>query len=108
MRLPSAESAANKPGAAEPFRYCLNTSTIQGQKLDLVEVVEIAAKAGYQAIEPWVAELDRYARAGGNLRDLSRRIHDRGLTVAGAIAFFEWGVDDPGRRRAGLEEARRA
>jgi 2-keto-myo-inositol isomerase len=107
-RLPFAQSAANEPGAAEPFRYCLNTSTLQGQKLDLVEIVEIAAKAGYEAIEPWVTELDRYAKAGGSLRDLSRRIHDRGLTVAGAIAFFEWGVDDPGRRRAGLEEARRA
>jgi 2-keto-myo-inositol isomerase len=107
-RLPFAQSAANEPDAAEPFRYCLNTSTLQGQKLDLVEIVEIAAKAGYQAIEPWVTELDRYAKAGGGLRDLSRRIHDRGLTVAGAIAFFEWGVDDPARRRAGLEEARRA
>jgi sugar phosphate isomerase/epimerase len=105
-RLP--DSAANEPVNGEPFRYCLNTSTIQGQKLDLVEVVEIAAKAGYQAIEPWVAELDRYAKSGGSLRDLSRRIKDRGLTVASAIAFFEWGVDDPGRRRVGLDDARRA
>src|SRR5215218_9833472 len=31
----------------EPFRYCLNTSTLRGQKLTLVEEVEIAARAGY-------------------------------------------------------------
>ena len=95
------------PRSDEPFSYCLNTSTLQGQKLDLLEILEIAATAGYQAIEPWLAELERYAKSGGSLRELGRRIRDRGLTVAGVIAFFEWAVDDPERRRAGLEAARR-
>jgi sugar phosphate isomerase/epimerase len=85
----------------------LNTSTLQGQKLDLVEVVEIASKAGYQAIEPWVSELDRYVKGGGNLKEMGRRIQDRGLTVASAIAFPEWIVDDESQRKKGLEEARR-
>jgi 2-keto-myo-inositol isomerase len=95
------------PRSNEPFTYCLNTSTLQGQKLDLLEILEIAATAGYQAIEPWLAELERYAKSGGSLRELGRRIRDRGLTVAGVIAFFEWAVDDPERRRTGLEAARR-
>src|SRR5690349_11021978 len=58
----------------EPFGYCLNTSTLQGQKLDVVELVEIAAKAGYRAIEPWLSELERYVKNGGNPRVLGQRI----------------------------------
>lgn len=92
----------------EPFGYCLNTSTLQGQKLDLVELVEIAAKAGYQAIEPWLSELDRHVKGGGNLKVLGQRIRDHGLSVPSAIAFFEWIVDDDGRRKKGLEAARRS
>jgi sugar phosphate isomerase/epimerase len=90
------------------FTYCLNTSTISGQKLDLVEVVEIAARAGYQAIEPWVSEIDAYLKKGGNLRDLGQRIRDRGLAVESAVDFFEWIVDDAKRRKQALENARRS
>ena len=90
----------------EPFDYCLNTSTLQGQKLDLVELVEIASKAGYQAIEPWVRELDEYQKKGGNLKELGQRIRDRGLIVPSAIDFFDWIVDDEGRRKKALERAR--
>jgi sugar phosphate isomerase/epimerase len=99
--------AADKPPADEPFTYCLNTSTISGQKLDVIEMIEIAARAGYQAIEPWIRDLDQHVKAGGDLKELGRRIRDRGLTVESAIGFFEWVVDDEGRRKKGLEEARR-
>jgi sugar phosphate isomerase/epimerase len=98
-------AADEKP--AEPFRYCLNTSTVSGQKLDLVEVIEIAAKAGYQAIEPWIREIEGYVKAGGSLRSLRDRLRDRGLTVESAIGFAEWIVDDDARRKKGLEVARR-
>lgn len=91
----------------EPFGYCLNTSTIQGQKLTVIEMVEIAAKAGYQAIEPWIRDLDQFVKNGGRLKDLARRIQDAGLNVESAIGFFEWVVDDDARRQKGLEEARR-
>ena len=94
------------PGAG-PFRYCFNTSTIQGQKLTLVQEIEIAGQAGYDAIEPWMGEIDRYVDGGGALKDLSQRIRDAGLTVESAIGFFEWIVDDDGRRAKGLEQARR-
>lgn len=89
------------------FRFCLNTSTLMGQKLDIVELIEIAAKAGYQGIEPWVRELDDYVKKGGNLRDLAQRIKDRGLTVESAIGFPEWIVDNEARRKKGLEDAKR-
>jgi sugar phosphate isomerase/epimerase len=92
---------------AGPFRYCLNTSTIRGQKLSLVEELEIAAQAGYQGVEPWINEIDKYVEQGGSLRELGQRIHDLGLTVENAIGFFDWIVDDAAQRARGLEEARR-
>src|SRR4051812_30279988 len=98
--------AAEAP-QAEPFGYCLNTSTIRGQKLSIVQEVEIAARAGYQGIEPWVNEFDQHVKEGKSLRDLGKLIRDRGLVVADAIAFAEWIVDDDARRRKGFEEAKR-
>ncbi len=100
---PSAEKAS-----ADPFVYCLNTSTISGQKKSLTEEIEIAAKAGYGAIEPWVRELEAHVKAGGRLKDLARLVRDSGLIVADVIGFFEWIVDDDGRRKKGLEEAKRS
>jgi len=91
----------------ESLRYGLNTATLMGQKLSIVEVVEITSRAGYQAIEPWVRELDKYVKDGGSLKDLGKRIADRGLTVESAIDFFEWIVDDDDKRKKGLENARR-
>jgi sugar phosphate isomerase/epimerase len=92
---------------ADPFRYCLNTSTIRGQKLSLVDEIEIAAAAGYNGIEPWIDEIDAYVAGGGSLADLDRRLRDHGLAVEGAIGFFEWIVDDDARRSRGLDEAKR-
>jgi sugar phosphate isomerase/epimerase len=93
---------------AEPFRFCLNTSTIRGQNLPITEEVNLVARAGYQAIEPWINELERHVQRGGSLRDLGRRISDAGLRVESAIGFPEWIVDDEARRRRGLEATRQA
>ncbi len=101
-------AAEEPPSPKEPFGYCLNTSTLMGQKLDIVELVEIAAKAGYQALEPWISDLDRHVKQGRNLKVLGRRIRDRGLSVESAIVFPEWLVDDEARRNKGLEEMKRA
>src|SRR5437867_2398983 len=102
---------AARPAAAgdkaEPVAHMLNTATIQGQKLSLVDEIELAARAGYQAIEPWARELDQYVKDGGDLKDLGKRVRDNGLTVEDCIAFAEWVVDDEGRRKKGLEECRR-
>lgn len=101
----SARAADRTP--AEPFGYCLNTSTIREQKLALAEEIDLAARAGYNAIEPWIRELDQHVQGGGSLDDLGRRIGDLGLTVESAIGFFDWAVDDDARRQKGLDEAKR-
>jgi 2-keto-myo-inositol isomerase len=101
--LPNAESKPVKHN----FIYCLNTSTIKGQKLTLVEEIDIAAKAGYHAMEPWISEIDEHVKRGGSLKELGQRFKDRGLSVESAIGFFEWIVDDDVRRAKALEEAKR-
>jgi len=101
-------AAADRPApAAHPFRYCLNMATLQGFKLPLDEQVDIAARACYRSIEPWLRDLEAYLQAGKSLRDLKRRIDDLGLAVEDAIGFATWMVDDDAQRRAGLEELKR-
>jgi 2-keto-myo-inositol isomerase len=100
---PAAASARPRP-ANEPFGYCLNTSTIRGNNLDIVGVVAAASTAGFHAIEPWIQELDAYTSKGGTLKDLGKRIADAGLTVEDAIAFNSFLDDDQARRAASMEK----
>jgi 2-keto-myo-inositol isomerase len=100
---PQRQSKERQRPANEPFGYCLNTSTIRGNQLDIVQVVAAASKAGFHAIEPWITELDAYTRGGGNLKDLGRRIADAGLTVENAIAFNAFLNDDQAERAAAME-----
>lgn len=100
-------NASEKPMAFSKVRYCLNTSTLRGQKLDLPALIKIASDAGYDGIEPWIGEITSYGEQGGSLDDLRRQIADSGLKVESAIGFAEWIVDDSERRKAGLETAKR-
>lgn len=104
---PAAAGLAGAGKSGLPFRYCFNTATIMGQKLPLDREVEIAARAGYEAIEPWVRKIDAYAQAGGSLGDLRKRIADLGLAVPSAIGFADWINDDASKRAAGLEQMKR-
>ncbi|MBA4031634.1 MAG: xylose isomerase [Planctomyces sp.] len=104
---PQAFAETKATPSAKPFRYCLNTSTIRGQKIPLVDEVKIASEAGYDGIEPWINEIDTYVKEGGSLPDLNKRIADAGLTVESAIGFAAFLVDDPAQRQKGLDEARR-
>lgn len=104
-RLRSTHAGASSK--ANPFRYCLNTSTIRGQKLGIEKEVDIAAEAGYDAIEPWVRTVEEYVEAGGKLSNLRKRIEDRGLTVESAISFPRWIVDDDAVRAEAVEQVKR-
>jgi sugar phosphate isomerase/epimerase len=103
-------AAAQSPVSKEkdkPYRFSLNTSTIREQKVGIVREAEIAAQAGYDAIEPWMGTLDEYVKAGGSLKDLRKKIADLGLAVESAIGFAQWIVNDDEARKSGLEQARR-
>jgi 2-keto-myo-inositol isomerase len=102
-------AADDRADAKSPPRvlYSLNMSTVRGQKLSVPDQVDLAAKAGYDAVEPWINELRQYQQGGGSLDDLRKRIADQGLKVPSAIGFAEWIVNDDQRRAAGLEQARK-
>ena len=102
-QAPRPASARTRP-ANEPFGYCLNTSTIRGNNLDIAGVVNAASKAGFHALEPWIREIDDYTSKGGTLKDLGKRIADAGLTVEDAIAFNSFLDDDDARRAASMEK----
>ncbi|MEQ8785908.1 MAG: sugar phosphate isomerase/epimerase family protein [Pirellulaceae bacterium] len=107
--LTAAESpqAETRPAAAAPFGYCLNTSTVRGRAKTILEQIDVAAKAGYDGIEPWIRDLTAYVQQGGKPAELRKRIADAGLKVVGAIGFAPWIVDDELVRVEGLASARR-
>jgi len=100
--ISQAASAANTR-----FRYCLNTSTIRGQKLSLEKEIDVTAEAGYDAIEPWVGKVNDHVSNGGSPRDIRKRLSDKGLTVESAISFPSWLVDDDERRKKAFEQVKR-
>jgi 2-keto-myo-inositol isomerase len=104
VALPRTSPAADP---AEPFGYSFNTSTIRGQKLPIDQVAKLVGQAGYNAIEPWINELQAYSKAGGNLKDLGKLFSDLGLKVESSIGFARWIVDDAAERQKGLDEAKR-
>jgi 2-keto-myo-inositol isomerase len=107
----AASAQGGQPVATKTtFKFCLNTSTVRdkdGKSRPIVDLIDIAARAGYDAIEPWTSEIDEYVKTGGTLKDLRKRIEDAGLKVADVIGFSEWIVEDEARRKKGLELARR-
>ncbi len=86
------------------FKFSLNTSTISGQKLSLEQQIETVAKAGYDAIEPWMRDVEHYIKSGKSLAELKKRIADLGLSVEDAIGFAQWIVDDEAVRKKGMEQ----
>lgn len=104
--LPKTSSVVKKQKSNQ-FSYCLNTSTISGQKVGFLKEFEITAKAGYDGIEIWIRDLEKYLAEGGDLKDLKKYIDDLGLQVENAIGFAEWIVDDEGVRAAGIEQLKK-
>ena len=63
------------------FSYCLNTSTIRSEGVSVMEYIDIAADAGYDGIEPWVEEIDRWVDGGGTVSQLRERAESRGIRI---------------------------
>ena len=85
---------------------CLNTATLRGFKMKLEDEIDLAARSGYRAIEPWLDKIHKYAADGGSLKDLGKRIADLGLIVESAIGFAQFIVNDDAARAKGMEQAR--
>ncbi|MBM3335744.1 sugar phosphate isomerase/epimerase [Candidatus Sumerlaeota bacterium] len=89
------------------FRFCLNTGTLRGYKLAIEQEIEIASKAAYDSIEPWMDRLNDFVTRGGSLKDLRKRIADTGMTVESVVGFAPWLADDEAKRAQGLEQIKR-
>jgi len=102
--LPESANATKSGKKKDIFSYCLNTSTISGQNAGFLNEFEITAKAGYDGIEIWMQGLKEYLANGGDLKDLKKYVDDLGLKIENAIGFAPWIVNDPLKRKAGMEQ----
>ena len=91
LSAPAATNVAKKPyqGGMSPWPICLDTATIRPAE-GLREKVRIADEADYDAIEPWMRDLEAYEKQGGDLKEIGREIRDRGLFVPSVIGL--WGA----------------
>ena len=88
VRLPGLQGQETRyQNGQSPWPICLDTFTIR--PASLLEKVNIAAEAGYDALEPWDMELKAYEEEGGNLKELGKMIRDKGLFVPSMIGL--WG-----------------
>lgn len=106
MLAPFAAAAVSDQALRQPkpFRLSLNFGTLLGFNLPIEEEIDIAAKAGYNGIEPWSRKIEQFLAKGGKLTDLRKRINDQGLSVEGLVTFFQWMVEDDAKRAAGIEQ----
>lgn len=91
---------------ARGFRLALNPATIRGYGCSLKEQVRLCIQAGYEGIEPWLADL-KAAREKGELADIRKMCADGNLAVVNGIGFAYWAMPDAATRTYGLEEMKR-
>ena len=87
------------------FKPCLNSSTIR--PTPVMEKIQIAASAGYGAIEIWHDDVDAYLQQGGNLADMRKQLDDLGLEVPTTIYLADWFDASVETWDRALEECRR-
>jgi sugar phosphate isomerase/epimerase len=79
-------------GGRSPWPICLNCSSIRkdadGNFRSIEEKVAVAAKTGYDAIELWIDDIERFVEAGGNLEELGAEIRSHGMWVPNVIGLW--------------------
>jgi len=91
--------------ATRPFRFCLNTSTIAGQGLSVVDQIMLAGWCGYDGVEIWMRSIHEHLDAGGSIDEIATAAERGEVTIENVIGFVPWAVDDSDKRAAGLTEA---
>lgn len=86
------------------FLFSLNTSTIRGQKLSLPKMIEIAARAGYDGIEPWMMEIETYLKEGKTVASLKKLASDAGIQFFDCIGFPTWMAQDEEKSKVGFAQ----
>ncbi|MEX1239893.1 MAG: sugar phosphate isomerase/epimerase family protein [Cyclobacteriaceae bacterium] len=99
-------TAGGKKQDKSKLKFSLNTSTVSGQKPGIEKYIDIAARAGYECIEPWINDLRAYMSNGGSLRTLKKLLDDSKVKPINAIGFAPWMTDDEDQRKAGFTQMR--
>jgi sugar phosphate isomerase/epimerase len=103
VALASTQIFAQRPQkSTSKILFSLNTSTLRGQKLTLPEIIEIAAKAGYDGIELWIEEMKTYQASGKSLSSLNKHFNDAGIKPVNAIGFAKWMAQNEAVRKDGF------
>jgi 2-keto-myo-inositol isomerase len=98
----TAAFAATSPKEKTKFLFSLNTSTIRGQKLSLPQLIELAARAGYDGFEPWMMEVQGYLETGKSIASLKKLASDAGLQFFDCIGFPTWMSQDAEKSKTGF------
>lgn len=105
LTLTTGVTLANpKPKKKADFKYCLNTSTIRGQKPSLPEMINIAAEAGYDGMEIWINEIEGYVSSGKSLASLKKLFSDAKISPFNAIGFAPWMAQDSEKSKQGFAQ----
>jgi 2-keto-myo-inositol isomerase len=98
----TAAFGATSPKKETKFLFSLNTSTIRGQKLSLPQLIELAARAGYDGFEPWMMEIQTYLETGKSIASLKKLASDAGLQFFDCIGFPTWMSQDTEKSKTGF------
>ena len=102
LSLPGCKTHAGKQDAAEkPFRISLNTSTIRTYQLPIEQQIDVCSAAGFDGIELWTADIQKYLNNGGSPAGLARKLKDNQLILENIIGFAPWAVTDEQQRKQG-------
>lgn len=105
VALTSTQSIANsQPKKDAKIHFCLNTSTIRGQKLSFEQVVDTSAKAGFDGMEIWVNEIEAYLASGKSLSSLKTLLNDAKQIPFNAIGFAPWMSQDAEKSKQGFAQ----
>jgi len=91
---------------ASPWPLAINTSTIR--PADTATKLKVAAETGWDAIEFWTQDLEKYEaeNGAGSVKELGKRVKDAGLYVPNVIGLWrgmpeteeDWERELPGTR----------
>ena len=73
----------------------------------LMQKIAIAAETGYEGIELWHDDLEKYLQEGGQLHDVRKALDDAGLTVPTTIMVKGWFDTHGAVHDRGMSECRR-
>jgi sugar phosphate isomerase/epimerase len=87
------------------FLFGLNTSTIR--PASLMDKIRITHEAGYDAIELWIEDVEKYQAEGHPASDVRKALDDAGLQRPSMISLRDWCEPDETKFRAALDVAKR-